>query len=369
MKFKYIIIGVVVIVLVAFLALRNTNFLGLGIQDDTLNQGNSSKIDYDEEDVETIYLAGGCFWGVEAYIEKVDGVVDAVSGYANGNTENPSYEDVIYNDTGHAEAVEVKYDPGKVDLTEVLLYYFKVIDPTSLNKQGNDIGSQYRTGIYYTDENQLETIEDVMEVESEKYDRDLVVEVEPIDNFYKAEEEHQDYLAKTPGGYCHIDLGEAETGVERDERLGQLELDIEGSKEDLEEKLTQEEYNITQEGGTERAFSHEYNDLDEKGIYVDKVTGEPLFSSQDKYDSGSGWPSFTKPIDEKYIKEKDDISIGMSRIEVKSSKGDTHLGHVFEDGPKDKGGLRYCVNGSSLEFIPFENMEEEGYGDLLEIFE
>ena len=369
MKFKYIIIGVVVIVLVAFLALRNTNFVGIGWQNDTPGGGSRLDVDYNEEDVDTIYLAGGCFWGVEAYMEKVDGVVDAVSGYANGNTENPSYEDVIYDDTGHAEAVEVKYDPEKTDLTEVLLYYFKVINPTSLNKQGNDVGSQYRTGIYYTDEGQLEEVEKVMEVESEKYDKDLVVEVEPIDNFYKAEGEHQDYLAKTPGGYCHIDLGEAETGVERDERLGELEFDIKDSEEDLKEKLTQEEYNITQEGGTERAFSHEYNDLDEKGIYVDKVTGEPLFSSQDKYDSGSGWPSFTRPIDGKHIKEEKDISLGMSRIEVKSNKGDTHLGHVFEDGPKDKGGLRYCVNGSSLEFIPFEKMEEEGYRDLLEIFE
>ena len=371
MKYRYIII--VVLVFAVFLLFRNVNFnrqLSSSGDGNINSESNSEKvIDYNEEDVETIYLAGGCFWGVEAYMERIDGIVDARSGYANGNTENPSYQDVMNKGTNHAETVEVKYDKSKIDLVEVLLYYFKVIDPTSVNKQGNDRGSQYRTGIYYTDETQVETINKVIEVEQKKYDEKIVVEVLPLYNFGIAEDYHQDYLKKTPGGYCHINLNEADTGVERDKSLGDIELDIKPSKEDLKSKLKPEEYDITQKGATEPAFSHEYNDLDEKGIYVDIVSGEPLFSSEDKFDSGSGWPSFTKPIDEKYLKEKSDISLGMARTEIKSKDGDSHLGHLFPDGPTDKGGMRYCINGGALKFIPYEDMEKEGYGDLLEIFE
>lgn len=182
--------------------------------------GKEEKImDYNEEDLEKIYLAGGCFWGVDEYFDRIDGVVDVVSGYANGTTENPSYEDVIYANTGHAETVAVTYDSSKIDLTDILLYYFKVIDPTSLNKQGNDVGTQYRTGIYYEDESQVETIAKVMAVKQKDYDKEIVVEVLPLDHFFEAEEYHQDYLKKNPRGYCHINLKDAETGIERDESL------------------------------------------------------------------------------------------------------------------------------------------------------
>ena len=369
MKYRYIILAVVI--LVAFLAFKNINFSSKA----PVKENTSLTKDYTDEEVNTIYLAGGCFWGVEEYMERIEGIVDATSGYANGNTENPSYEDVIYKKTGHAETVEVKYDPNKIDLTEILLYYFKVVDPTSVNKQGNDVGTQYRSGIYYTDEDQIEEIEKVIAVEQKKYKKDIVVEVVPLDNFYKAEDYHQDYLKKNPSGYCHINLNEAATGVERDESLGNIDINLESSEyvkpsdEELKEKLSKEEYNVTQKGATERPFSHEYDKLEEKGIYVDIVTGEPLFSSQDKYDAGCGWPSFTKPIDEKYVKEKKDNSLGMDRIEIKSKSGDSHLGHIFNDGPADKGGMRYCINGSSLRFVPYEKMEEEGYKDLMVIFE
>lgn len=360
----------VVLALVAFVAFRA--FSSSNKAPETPNL--SLKKDYNEEDISTIYLAGGCFWGVEEYMERIEGVVDASSGYANGNTENPTYEEVMYNDTGHAETVEVKYDPEKIDLVDILLYYFKVIDPTTLNKQGNDVGSQYRSGIYYGDESQKEIIQKVVEAEQKNYKKDIVVEVLPIQNYYIAEDYHQDYIKKNPNAYCHVDLKEAEKGVERDDSLLDLKLDGETSKEnlskdELKEKLSKEQFEVTQNGATERAFSHEYNDLKDKGIYVDIVTGEPLFSSEDKYDSGSGWPSFTKPIESKRVKEDIDMALGMSRTEVKSKDGDSHLGHVFEDGPKDKGGLRYCINGSSLKFIPFEEMEEKGYGDLMDIFE
>ncbi len=373
MKYKYII--AIAIVLIVVLAYRGWNPSGdkpVAIPNDSLSTN------YIDEDVETIYLAGGCFWGVEAYMERIQGVVAASSGYANGNTENPTYEDVIYKNTNHAETVEVKFDPKETDLTNILLYYFKVIDPTVLNRQGNDRGTQYRTGIYYTNESQLPIIEKIVEQEQEKYNKPIVVEVLPIDNYYVAEDYHQDYLAKNPSGYCHINLDLAYEDIQRqDDLLLKDDLLPKGdssyakpSENEIKDLLDKDQFDVTQNCGTERAFSHEYNNLTnkDKGIYVDIVTGEPLFSSDDKYDSGSGWPSFTRPIDKNAVKENQDISLGMKRVEVKSKVGDSHLGHVFEDGPKDDGGLRYCINGVSLKFIPAEDMESEGYGDLLNIF-
>ena len=323
----------------------------------------------DDENLETIYLAGGCFWGLEEYFQRIDGVVDVTSGYANGNIENPTYNDVSHKNTGFAETIEIKYDPTKIDLTELLLYYFKVIDPTSVNKQGNDIGSQYRTGIYYTDEKSVDEINKVIEVEQKKYDKPIVVEVLPLKNFYKAEDYHQDYLRKHKGGYCHIDLDEASKGVERDPSLVKSNPYARPSDDVLKQTLTEQQYNVTQKGATDRAFSHEYDKHDEKGIYVDIVTGEPLFSSTDKYDAGCGWPSFTKPIEKSHIREYLDTSFGMKRTEVKSAGGGSHLGHVFNDGPRDAGGMRYCINGSSLRFVPLDKMAEEGYGDYLYLFQ
>ena len=369
MKYKYIV--AIAIILIGLLVFRGWNSGGTKTQaapNPTLSD------DFKEEDVETIYLAGGCFWGVEAYMERIEGVVHASSGYANGNTENPTYEDVIYRNTNHAETVEVKFDPKKTDLTNILLYYFKVIDPTILNKQGNDVGTQYRTGIYYTEESQLPIIQKLIEKEQEKYKKPIVVEVVPIDNYYVAEDYHQDYLKKNPNGYCHINLDLAYEGIERDDLF--LGEDIyskddsytKPSDNEIKNLLNEDQYDITQNCGTERAFSHEYNKLYDKGIYVDIVTGEPLFSSEDKYDSKSGWPSFSRPIAKSAVVEKEDMTLGMKRVEIKSTVGDSHLGHVFEDGPKDDGGLRYCINGGSLRFVPFEDMEKEGYGDLLNIF-
>lgn len=218
MKAKYIILMILVFAAVLLLTTIDLNSTAPAAVNASLTK------DYNEEDVETIYLAGGCFWGVEEYFQRINGVVDAVSGYANGNAENPSYEDVVSKDTGFAETVEVKYDPSKIDLTDLLLYYFKVVDPTSVDKQGNDIGNQYRTGIYYVDDTQIEEIEKVIAVEQRKYEEDIVVEVTSLKNFYVAEEYHQDYLQKNVNGYCHIDLYEAETEVERDESLGERTL-------------------------------------------------------------------------------------------------------------------------------------------------
>ena len=331
----------------------------------------------------TIYLAGGCFWGVEAYFQRIPGVVDAVSGYANGHTRNPSYEDVIRG-AGHAETVKVTYDADRLSLDDILQYYFRIIDPTSLNKQGNDRGAQYRTGVYYTDPAEQAVIQRALEAEQKKYSRPLVVENQPLQNFYDAEEYHQDYLMKNPNGYCHIDVRKADeplpgkpagnpaqAGVRADAgNAANKGFDAASyqkpSDADLKSKLTAEQYRVTQQAGTERAFTHEYDHLFAPGIYVDVVSGEPLFSSKDKFDSGCGWPSFTKPIEKSAVTEHRDTSFNMIRTEVRSHAANSHLGHVFPDGPRDKGGLRYCINGASLRFIPLEKMQEEGYGNLID---
>lgn len=325
----------------------------------------------------TIYLAGGCFWGVEAYFQRIPGVVDAVSGYANGRTQNPSYEDVIRG-AGHAETVKVTYDADRLSLADILQYYFRIIDPTSLNKQGNDRGAQYRTGVYYTDAADKATIQQALDALQQKYSRPLVVENLPLQNFYEAEEYHQDYLAKNPNGYCHIDVRKADEPLPGKPAgnppaaaaaVGKG-FDVasyrKASDAELKQRLSAEQYRVTQQSGTERAFTHEYDHLFAPGIYVDVVSGQPLFSSKDKFDSGCGWPSFTRPIQPSAVTEHEDLSYNMRRVEVRSQAANSHLGHVFPDGPRDKGGLRYCINGASLRFIPLEKMAEEGYGNLID---
>ncbi|MCP2039846.1 peptide methionine sulfoxide reductase msrA/msrB [Neisseria sp. HSC-16F19] len=309
----------------------------------------------------TIYLAGGCFWGLEAYFQRIPGVMDAVSGYANGRTDKPSYEDVVRRNTGHAETVRVTYDADRLSLADIMQYFLRVVDPTSLNQQGNDRGTQYRSGVYYTDEADKAVIQAALDAEQAKYSRPIVVENEPLRQFFEAEEYHQDYLVKNPNGYCHIDIRRA------DEPLpGKGGFDAaRWQKPDdaaLRRQLSAEEYRITQQNGTERAFSHAYDHLFADGIYVDIVSGEPLFSARDKYDSGCGWPSFTRPIATGAVTEHEDLSYNMRRTEVRSRSADSHLGHVFPDGPAAAGGLRYCINGASLRFVPYEEMEAQGYG-------
>ena len=315
-------------------------------------------VDYDNSDLKTIYLAGGCFWGLEAYMERIYGVADVISGYANGNTENPTYEDVSRKNTGHAETLKIQYDPARVSLDNLLDYYLLVIDPTSLNKQGNDVGTQYRTGIYFTDEKDREIIEKKLEDEQKKYKDKIVVEVEKLSNFYEAEAYHQDYLDKNPYGYCHIDLRKANEIIIDKEKYKKPSDDF------LRKRLTSIQYNVTQKSDTEQPFSNKYWNSENKGIYVDIVTGEPLFVSSDKFNSGCGWPSFSKPISKDVVKYSSDNSYNMDRVEVRSRAGGSHLGHVFEDGPKESGGLRYCINGAALRFVPLEDMDNEGYGYL-----
>lgn len=308
-----------------------------------------------------IYLAGGCFWGTEKYLKSLPGVKKTDVGYANGRTENPSYEDVCHRDTGHAETVRVEYDPEQISLSYILHMYFDVIDPTSLNRQGNDIGSQYRTGIYYVNPEDEAIIRAAVSELQEKYDKPIAIEVAPLENYYLAEEYHQDYLTKNPGGYCHIgaDAFDKASRALVDPSEYRIPVDAE-----LKDRLTELQYQVTRENGTEPSYHNEFHDLFSPGIYVDIITGEPLFTSTDKFEA-CGWPSFSKPIDPSVIRTKQDLTHGMVREEVRSRVGDSHLGHVFPDGPKETGGLRYCINSAALRFIPKEEMESQGYGKYL----
>ncbi|BCZ18424.1 Bifunctional methionine sulfoxide reductase A/B MrsA [Helicobacter sp. NHP19-012] len=312
-----------------------------------------------EVKMHTIYLAGGCFWGLEAYMERIYGVKDALVGYANGKSDQTNYHEL--HNTDHAETVKVEFDPSKISLDKLLLYYFKVIDPTSLNKQGNDMGRQYRTGIYYTDKADEPIIAKALAHLQSHYKEKIRIELEPLKNFVVAEEYHQDYLKKNPGGYCHIDLKKA------DEVIIDPNDYHKPSLEQLKKQLTDLQYKVTQESHTERPFDNEYDKLDKPGIYVDITTGEPLFLSTDKFDSGCGWPAFSKPIEKEVVSYAKDTSHNRIRTEVKSRVGHAHLGHVFEDGPKELGGLRYCINSAALKFIPLEDMEKEGYGALIPV--
>ncbi len=320
----------------------------------------------DKKKYKEIYLAGGCFWGMEKYISLIGGVYSTEVGYANGITEKPTYEDVCYRKTGHAETVKVTYDPAKIGLEDLLNLYYDAINPVSVNRQGNDIGTQYRTGIYYTDENDAVVINESLRKLQEKFEKKLAIETGPLKNYFTAEGYHQKYLDKNPGGYCHI-------GNEKFEKAKDFPVKenrpfyTKKPQEVLKKTLTDMQYQVTQKNATEPPFRNEYYKNFKKGIYVDVTTGEPLFVSSDKFESGCGWPSFSKPLDPDLIRELEDNSFGMRRVEVRSKNGDAHLGHVFHDGPKESGGLRYCINSASLQFIPEEEMEEKGYGSLIKL--
>ena len=311
--------------------------------------------------INEIYFAGGCFWGIEAYMSRINGVVDVSSGYANGNTENPKYEDLIYKNSGHAETVHILYDSNIVSLYVLLSHYFNIIDPISLNEQGNDIGIQYRTGIYYIDASDLKVIESKIKEEQKKYSKLIQVEVYKLRNYYLAEEYHQKYLIKNPNGYCHIDL------LLADRIIIDPNLYIKSSDEDIRNILTEKQYEITQLNETEQAFANEYWDMFDKGIYVDVATGEPLFASIDKFKSSCGWPSFSKPISPDVLIFTDDNTFNMLRTEVRSRVGNSHLGHVFTDGFLEKGGLRYCINSAAIKFIYVDEMKELGYEYLINV--
>lgn len=309
----------------------------------------------------TIYLGGGCFWGTEHLFSLIDGVEKTQVGYANSDVPDPSYKMVCTGRTGAAETVEVVYDDTKIGLSELLIIYFRSIDPTSVNRQGNDVGSQYRTGIYYVDTEDLPVIEAVVATVARRYAEPLAVEVEPLRNFYPAELYHQEYLYKNPGGYCHIDPTLFREVKNR--------KSVANEKTELRARLTPLQWEVTQNGATEQPFINEYDHEFRPGIYVDITDGTPLFISSKKYDSGCGWPAFSRPIDCSLITEHRDTSFGRERIEVRSASSGAHLGHVFPDGPITDGGQRYCINSASLRFIPKSEMAAAGYADYIPLLE
>jgi peptide methionine sulfoxide reductase msrA/msrB len=323
------------------------------------------KMDFSREPESVIYLAGGCFWGMEKLMRSLPGVQETTCGYANGTgAADARYPVVCGGETGFRETVRVRYDPAEVSIDRLLFAFFFVIDPTLHNRQGNDVGTQYQAGIYYTNEAARQAVERIAAVERSRVPR-FAVEVGPLWNFYPAEDYHQDYLGKNPGGYCHIPAREIAL-------LAGLRIDPgdyrRPAKELLRDRLTEEQYRVTQQSGTEAPFTNPYWDFYGRGIYVDVVTGEPLFTSRDKFESGCGWPAFSAPIEPGVLCERRDTSHGMIRTEVRSRAGDSHLGHVFSGDAESPTGTRYCINSAALRFVPYADLEAAGYGAWKDLF-
>ncbi|MDH3267952.1 MAG: peptide-methionine (R)-S-oxide reductase MsrB [Ignavibacteria bacterium] len=314
-------------------------------------------------------LAGGCFWCIEAPFEKVPGVVKVISGYAGGSKLDPTYKEVSSGKTDYRESVQIYYDPLVISYLEILDIFWKQFDPTDKGGSFGDRGFQYTSAIFYHDKDQKMLAEKSKKRldKSGIFDEPIATPIIKITTFYPAEDYHQDFYKKDPNRYYSYRKGSGRDAFIM-EKWSDKKNYTKPSEEEIKKGLNELQYKVTQKEGTERAFNNEYWDNKQAGIYVDIVSGEPLFSSTDKFESGTGWPSFIKPIDPKYIVKREDKTLGMRRVEVRSKIGDSHLGHVFDDGPEPTR-LRYCMNSASMRFIPKEKMKEEGYGEYLWLVE
>lgn len=328
------------------------------------NNINMKKTDSNIIDIkyETAYFAWGCFWCIESIMDAHEWVIEAISWYAWWTEQNPTYELISTWNTQYRESVKVIFDPNIITYTELVEIFFRQIDPIDDWWQFADRWFQYTTAIYTIDENQKDIAEIVIKNlnNSWKFDKVVATKIEDFTTFWEAEEYHQDYAQKQSTRY--------KLYKKWSWREDYIKDNWENDKSSLKEKLTDLQFQVTQNNWTERPFDNEYWDNKQDWIYVDIVDWTPLFSSLDKYDSWSGWPAFTRPIDEAIVDEKEDNSLFSSRTEIRSKNADSHLWHVFTDWPSDKWWLRYCINSAALRFVPLNKLKEEWYEKYIELF-